>query len=101
MLYNHGNIRHRDRVGLLSTLPFDLPLVLIPLPAHLATFDEAQHRSGNRDMVLIDDQLETDVPGTNHYGIASVLVSGGAAGSYHNHAFDVPRPHFILRDRPA
>lgn len=44
---------------------------------HSPIFAEALKRSGNRDMVMIGDQLETDIRGANSFGIDSVLVSSG------------------------
>lgn len=40
-------------------------------------FNEALRRSGTRDMVLIGDQLATDVLGAARFGIASALVGTG------------------------
>lgn len=44
---------------------------------HSPIFAEALKRSGNSDMVMIGDQLETDIRGANAFGIDSVLVTGG------------------------
>ena len=44
---------------------------------HSAIFQEAQRRSGTRDMVMIGDQLETDIRGANAFGIDCVLVNSG------------------------
>jgi HAD superfamily hydrolase (TIGR01450 family) len=46
---------------------------------HAAMFYEALRRSGTRDMVMIGDQLETDIRGANAFGIDSVLIDGGVA----------------------
>ena len=42
-----------------------------------ALFAEAERRAGTRDLVMLGDQLETDILGANRYGIDSVLVGGG------------------------
>jgi len=44
---------------------------------HAAIYREALLRSGTRDMVMIGDQLETDIRGANAFGIDSVLVDTG------------------------
>ncbi len=44
---------------------------------HAAMFQEALRRSGTRDMVMIGDQLETDIRGANAFGIDSVLIDTG------------------------
>jgi len=40
-------------------------------------FEEARRRSGTRDMVMVGDQLGTDILGANRFGIPSVLVNTG------------------------
>lgn len=47
---------------------------------HPAIFEEAVRRAGTRNLVMIGDQLETDVRGANAFGIDSALVAGGVAG---------------------
>ena len=44
---------------------------------HAAMFQEALRHSGTRDMVMIGDQLETDIRGANAFGIDSVLIDTG------------------------
>lgn len=44
---------------------------------HGAIFEEVARSAGTRNMVMIGDQLETDVCGANRFGIDSVLVAGG------------------------
>lgn len=44
---------------------------------HAAIWEEALRRTGTRDMVMIGDQLETDIRGANAFGIASALVATG------------------------
>lgn len=40
-------------------------------------FEEAYKRSGTKDMVMIGDQIPTDIKGANDFGIDSVLVGTG------------------------
>ena len=42
-------------------------------------FQEALRRSGTKNMVMIGDQLETDIRGANAFGLDSVLVGTGIA----------------------
>ena len=48
---------------------------------HAAIFEEALRRSGTRDMVMIGDQLETDIRGAVSFGLDSVLIGTGVAGT--------------------
>lgn len=54
----------------------DLRFVRLGKP-HRAIFEEARRRSGTDDMVMLGDQLATDIRGAVTYGIASALVSTG------------------------
>jgi HAD superfamily hydrolase (TIGR01450 family) len=44
-----------------------------------ALFAEAARRSGTRDMVMIGDQLATDIAGAQAFGIDSALLVGGVS----------------------
>ncbi len=44
---------------------------------HAAIFEEALKRGGSRDMLMIGDQLETDIRGANAFGIDSMLMTSG------------------------
>ena len=44
-----------------------------------AIFEEALRRSGTRDMVMVGDQLETDIRGARAFGIDAVLVMTGVS----------------------
>jgi len=44
-------------------------------------FAEALRRSGTRNMIVIGDQLETDVAGARAFGLDSVLVDSGVTGA--------------------
>jgi HAD superfamily hydrolase (TIGR01450 family) len=46
---------------------------------HGAIFNEALKRSGTRNMVMIGDQLETDIKGAVEFGLDSALVDTGIA----------------------
>ena len=64
---------------------------------HEAIFAEALRRSGTRDMVMIGDQLETDIRGARAFGLDAVLVATGVTP---DGAAGVPaeiRPTYLLR----
>ena len=44
---------------------------------HAAIFRKAQERSGTRNMVMIGDQLETDIRGAVEFGLDAALVNTG------------------------
>jgi len=44
-------------------------------------FQEALQRSGTRNMVMIGDQLETDIRGASAFGLDSVLITGGVSSA--------------------
>ncbi len=44
---------------------------------HAAIFREALERGGSMDMLMIGDQLETDIRGANAFGIDSMLMTSG------------------------
>lgn len=46
---------------------------------HAPIFEEAARRSGTRNLVMIGDQLATDILGANRCGIASALIGTGLA----------------------
>ncbi|HEX7629238.1 MAG TPA: HAD hydrolase-like protein [Candidatus Methylomirabilis sp.] len=62
-----------------------------------AIFAEALRRSGTRDMVMLGDQLETDIRGANDFGLDSVLVTTGVTASTIPSLLDHPRPTYWLR----
>ena len=65
---------------------------------HAAIFNEAFYKSGSRNMVMIGDQLGTDIYGANCFGIDSVLVSGGIMTPDLEFDPGPHRPDFLLSD---
>jgi HAD superfamily hydrolase (TIGR01450 family) len=65
-------------------------------------FAEALRRTGTRDMVVLGDQLETDIRGARSFGLDSALVqTGGAPATLEGVPADL-RPTYIVRSlRPA
>ena len=74
----------------------DLHFIRLGKP-HEAIFAEALRRSGTRDMVMIGDQLETDIKGANDFGLDSVLVGTGIAALDLSWAPESTRPTYTLR----
>ena len=58
----------------------DLQFVRLGKP-HSAMFEEAFRRSNTRNMVVIGDQLETDIRGARAFGLDSALVATGVTQS--------------------
>lgn len=63
---------------------------------HAAIFEEALRRSGTRDMVMIGDQLATDIRGARDFGLAAALVAGGISTGIPASLPDRLRPTFLL-----
>ena len=61
-----------------------------------ALFLEAERRCGHRDMVMIGDQLATDIAGANAAGIDSALLLGGVSGMPSRFPTGGPRPDYVL-----
>lgn len=59
-------------------------------------FEEALRRCGTRDMVMIGDQLETDIRGANTFGVDSVLFTGGVTHPGLTLGNGQPRPTFYM-----
>ena len=57
----------------------DLRFVRLGKP-HTRIFAAAQQRCGSRNLVMVGDQLQTDIRGANAFGIDSVLITGGISG---------------------
>ena len=74
----------------------DLRFVRLGKP-HPAIFSEALRRSGTKDMVMIGDQLETDIQGANAFGLDSVLIDTGVTVSSVEMAPEHLRPTFRMR----
>ncbi len=63
---------------------------------HAAIFKEALERSGTRDMVMIGDQLETDIRGAIDFGLDAVLVGTGIANMKLNDVDKSLQPTYYL-----
>jgi HAD superfamily hydrolase (TIGR01450 family) len=59
---------------------------------HDVIFKEALRRSGTRNMVMVGDQLATDIRGARAFGLDSVLVSSGIANM---HTITVDDDHLL------
>lgn len=63
---------------------------------HAAIFQEALGRSGTEDMVMIGDQLETDIRGAEAFGLDSVLVGTGVSDPANAAIAGQPRPTYRM-----
>ena len=63
---------------------------------HPAIYKEAFRRSGTMDMVMIGDQIETDIKGANDFGIASALISTGISGYDVSQLPRSERPDYLI-----
>jgi HAD superfamily hydrolase (TIGR01450 family) len=63
---------------------------------HPPIFTEALKRSGSKDMIMIGDQLETDIRGANAFGIDSALITGGVSASGMTFLTEDLRPTYIM-----
>lgn len=57
-------------------------------------FEAAMRLAGSRNVLMIGDQLETDILGANRVGIDCALVPGGITGK--REEFDAIRPTYLL-----
>jgi ribonucleotide monophosphatase NagD (HAD superfamily) len=64
---------------------------------HAAIFEEALRRSTTRDMVMIGDQLETDIRGAIDFGLDSALVGTGITQTARNDIAAHLRPTYYLQ----
>ncbi len=64
---------------------------------HNAMFSEALQRSGSKNMVMIGDQLATDIRGANNFGLDSVLISSSATAPQMAEMPKELRPTHLLR----
>jgi HAD superfamily hydrolase (TIGR01450 family) len=63
---------------------------------HRPIFAEAFRRSGTMNMVMVGDQLTTDIRGANEFGIDSVLVTTGLTSLAGENPFAGIRPTWLL-----
>jgi HAD superfamily hydrolase (TIGR01450 family) len=62
---------------------------------HRPMFDEARRRAGTDKLVMVGDQLETDIAGARAVGIDTVLVDTGV--TLRTHSDDPVRPLYVLQ----
>lgn len=74
----------------------DLRFVRLGKP-YSAIFEEALRRSGTRDMVMIGDQIETDIRGANAFGLDSVLIETGVTSPDMSMISEDLRPTYRMR----
>ncbi len=111
MLYPRGNGRFAMAAGSIALaleaalrLRYpdrdDVEFVRLGKP-HSDIFEEAQRRCGTGDMLMVGDQLETDIRGANAFGIESVLMETGVTGLSTAALPDQLRPTYRMRSLAA
>ena len=64
---------------------------------HAGLFDEALRRSGTRDMVMVGDQLATDIRGARSFGLDAAWVCTGVTAEVLDTTPDQLRPTYRLQ----
>ena len=65
---------------------------------YAAIFEAAVRRAGSRNLVMVGDQLETDIQGARSFGLDAVLVMFGLTRSAISDLPPAVQPSFFLRD---
>ena len=65
---------------------------------HPAIYEQARRQAGTSSLVMIGDQLATDILGANRCGIDSALVRSGLAGCMAHLPEDESQPTYVLED---
>lgn len=61
-------------------------------------FEEAERRTGTRHMVMIGDQLATDILGARRFGLGAGLVTWGLTDAVPKHLPELERPTHIVTE---
>ena len=64
---------------------------------HAVIFKEALRRSGTRNMIVIGDQLATDIRGAHAFGLDSMLVGSGITNTETISAEDHLLPTYVMQ----
>lgn len=80
-------LRYPDRPG--------LEFIRLGKP-HATIFKEVLRRSGTRDMVMIGDQLATDIRGAREFGLPAALLAGGISTEVPADLPEALRPTYLL-----
>jgi len=92
-----GSVAHTLSQVLEHRYPERGDLRFVPLgKPHRPMFEEAERRAGSRNLVMIGDQIRTDIRGANDFGIDSVLVPTGLARLEHLGDNTADLPAYIL-----
>ncbi len=67
---------------------------------HAPIFDEAKRRAGSDRLLMIGDQLETDIAGALAAGIDAALITSGVA-RWHEAGDGAPQPTYVLDALPS
>jgi HAD superfamily hydrolase (TIGR01450 family) len=93
-----GGVAAMFEAALRGRYPDRPELRFVPLgkPAP-AIFAEAQRRSGTRNLVMVGDQLETDIAGARAFGIDAVWITTGVTAAGVTTVPETLRPTYRMR----
>lgn len=92
-----GSVAVMIEAGLAARYPGKEKLVFTRLGKPYAPlFHKAESLTGTRNLVMLGDQLLTDIKGANDYGIDSALVLGGVTDRAALERPDLPQPTWLL-----
>ncbi|HKJ95214.1 MAG TPA: HAD hydrolase-like protein [Gammaproteobacteria bacterium] len=104
LIYPHGDGRYAFTAGTIALMleealavrypdRHDLRFERLGKP-HTAIYEEGIRRAGTRTILMVGDQLATDIAGANAAGIDSALIAGGITGA--RLPENGPRPTWLL-----
>ena len=92
--FTSGGVAHLLEAGLRRRYP-NRELAFMPLgKPHRPMFDEARRRAGTDKLIMVGDQIETDIAGARGVGIDTALLATGV--SRWSDAGDDIRPLYLL-----
>jgi HAD superfamily hydrolase (TIGR01450 family) len=95
--FTAGSLARMFEHALRGRYPGRTDVLFVPLgKPHRAIFEEALRRSGTRDMVMVGDQLDTDILGAARFGIDSALLRAGPAPRDDAALAGEARPTYLL-----
>ncbi|HYX33040.1 MAG TPA: HAD-IIA family hydrolase [Oligoflexus sp.] len=94
--FTAGSLALLLEAGLKLRLGQDAPIFAKLGKPFAPIFAEAERRAGHKKLLMIGDQLETDILGAKNYGIDALLVGTGLTRLGHGLEFN-PEPRYILR----
>jgi len=94
--FTAGSLALLLEAGLKLRLGQDTPIFAKLGKPFAPIFAEAERRAGHKNLLMVGDQLETDILGAKNYGIDALLVGTGLTRVAQGMDF-VPEPRYILQ----